>query len=101
MNYDTNKNDHDHDDVNPDDGGGGDCGDHHDDLYLDRYFNSNWILLCMSMLVKDISVCNSKTVKTAYSVNFHRYRDILYINHSNKGLYIQGDSVHKLRLVVE
>ena len=38
--------------------GGGDCGDHHDDLYLDRYFNSNWILLCMFILVKDISVCN-------------------------------------------
>lgn len=44
---------------------------------------------------------DSKTVKTAYSVNFHRYRDVLYIDHSNKGLYIQGDSVHKLRLVVE
>ena len=44
---------------------------------------------------------DSKTVKTAYSVNFRRYRDILYIDHSNKGFYIQGDSVHKLRLVVE
>ena len=63
MNYDADENDHDHDDVNPDDGGGGDCGDHRDDLYFDRYFNSNWIRLCMFVLVKDISVCKHLVVE--------------------------------------